>query len=119
MLIENVEAVVVTLKAIALPLLTLMSVANPWMVLSPDPVTSHSDFGLPASWFSHTTGFGPHCALSGHPAGRNAATRTTRATPAPGISRRTVCDRRDVMALPGCRWALKAHEWQPSLNSER
>ena len=32
-----------------------MSVANPWMLASPLPETSHSDFGLPGSWFSVAT----------------------------------------------------------------
>src|SRR6267142_4779487 len=63
MLIENVVAVVVTLKPMDPPLLTLMSVANPWMVASPEPVTSHSDCGLPGSWFSAGMGL-LACAVS-------------------------------------------------------
>src|SRR5262249_31015046 len=57
------EAVVDTLKCTVSPRFALMSVANPWIVESPEPDTSHSDFGLPVSRFSHTMGFGPHCAV--------------------------------------------------------
>src|SRR3954467_8229786 len=40
-----------------LPLLTLMSVAKPWMVESPLPLTSHSVLGLPGRQFSATMAF--------------------------------------------------------------
>src|SRR4029453_18138844 len=42
------------LKAIDSPMLTLMSVANPWMRGSPDPLMSHSVEGFPALQFSAT-----------------------------------------------------------------
>src|SRR3954447_1760156 len=65
MFIEKVTlAGVVTLNEIALPLLTLMSVEKPWIVASPDPDTSHSDGGLPASRFSAGIGL-LLCAVSG------------------------------------------------------
>src|SRR6185436_6313314 len=72
MSILNVGAVVSTLKWMVPPLLTLMSVANPWMVLSPldwlnggdsgDGDRSHWLGGFPGKAFSQTIGFGcvPH-----------------------------------------------------------
>ena len=56
----NAEAAVVTLKRTVLPLSMLNGVAKPWMLGSPVPTMSHSLFGDPWSWFSHTTGFKPH-----------------------------------------------------------
>jgi hypothetical protein len=63
------------LKAIDSPMLTLMSVANPWMRGSPDPLMSHSVDGFPGLQFSATTllaGFahaaapcGARCAVPG------------------------------------------------------
>src|SRR5215213_6503000 len=50
-------AVVLTLNETVWPLLTLMSVAKPWMLGSPAPPTSHSLAGLPGLEFSHTIGF--------------------------------------------------------------
>src|SRR5438046_1137526 len=48
---------VTTLKWTVWPLFTLMSVANPWMLGSPAPLTSHSLAGLPGLEFSHAIGF--------------------------------------------------------------
>src|SRR4029453_10008011 len=39
------------------PALTLMAVANPWMLLSPAPTMSHSEGGLPGFEFSQAIGF--------------------------------------------------------------
>src|SRR4029453_3986310 len=64
MSILMVDAVVLTLKRTVSPLLTLMSVAKPWSVLSPDPVISHSDLGEPVWAFSQIVGFGQHWAKS-------------------------------------------------------
>src|SRR4051812_23846835 len=61
----NDAAVVVTLKRTVLPRLTLMSVANPWIALSPDPETSHSLGGLPVRLFSQTIAFDPHACARG------------------------------------------------------
>jgi hypothetical protein len=46
----------VNLKETVLPLLTLMSVAKPWMLGSPDPLTSHWLEGLPGFVFSQAIG---------------------------------------------------------------
>ena len=45
-----------TLKWTVWPWLTLMSVAKPWMVASPDPLMSHSVAGFPALVFSQAIG---------------------------------------------------------------
>src|SRR5437899_13079153 len=55
-------AVVLTLKWTIPPLFTLISVANPWIVESPEPVISHSLEGFPVRLFSQTMGFDPHWA---------------------------------------------------------
>src|SRR3954469_11886918 len=65
MLIAKLAAVVVTLKETVPPLFTLMSVANPGIVASPDPLMSHSDFGLPGSWFSAGIGLLAWAAIRG------------------------------------------------------
>src|SRR3954451_17692461 len=57
---------VLTLKLTVAPRLTDMSVAKPWIVLSPTPVTSHSLGGLPVWQFSTTTALEP--AGAGHAA---------------------------------------------------
>ena len=46
------EAVVSTLNETVPPRLTLMSVAKPWRLASPEPLTSHSLAGLPGLQFS-------------------------------------------------------------------
>ena len=46
------EAVVLTLNCTVVPRLTLKSVGNPWMLASPDPLTSHSVGSLPGRQFS-------------------------------------------------------------------
>jgi hypothetical protein len=51
------EPVTFILKLIVLPLFTLIWVANPWIVGSPAPLTSHSDEGLPVNAFSDVMGF--------------------------------------------------------------
>ena len=48
-----------TLKRTVSPWLTLMSVAKPWMVVSPATGTSHSLAGAPACWFSQTMALMP------------------------------------------------------------
>src|SRR5258707_1097844 len=45
------------LKETVEPWLTLMSVANPWIVGSPAPGVSQTLWGVPGSWFSATIGF--------------------------------------------------------------
>src|SRR5687768_9302036 len=52
-------ASVLILKVSVPPLLTLMSVAKPWMVASPTPATSHSLAGDPGLEFSQGMGLGP------------------------------------------------------------
>ena len=64
----NREAVVVTLKWTVSPLFALISVAKPCSVASPDPTMSHSELGAPVWVFSHTIGFGLHCAATCTPA---------------------------------------------------
>src|ERR1700675_2134462 len=50
------DASVMILKDSVAPTFTLMSVANPWMVLLPDPTTSQTLCGVPGWEFSHTIG---------------------------------------------------------------
>src|ERR1700722_12108081 len=50
-------ASVLTLKVIVCPTFTLISVANPWMVGSPAPLTSHWLGGFPGRQFSASIGF--------------------------------------------------------------
>src|SRR5919107_3293354 len=52
-----VVEVVFTLKPMAAPRLTLMSVAKPWMVELPDPVMSHWLRGVPGFVFSQAISF--------------------------------------------------------------
>jgi hypothetical protein len=56
----------------ALPRLTLISVANPWMVVSPAPLISHSLEGLPGRQFSATIGL---AGVSHGPKGADGAAR--------------------------------------------
>src|SRR4051794_37378822 len=49
---------VFTLKRTASPTLTLISVAKPWMVELPAPLTSQVVDGVPGWMFSHATGVG-------------------------------------------------------------
>src|SRR6478609_11437975 len=49
-------AVVLTLKFSVSATSTLISVAKPWMVVLPDPLTSQALLGLPGLLFSHATG---------------------------------------------------------------
>src|SRR5262245_15556889 len=49
---RDCAAGVLSLKKTVLPRLTLMSVANPWMLESPAPLTSHCEEGLPGRQFS-------------------------------------------------------------------
>ena len=54
---------VLILKLIVWPTLTLIDVANPWIVESPIPLTCQSLGGSPGLLFSQATGFatgGPH-----------------------------------------------------------
>jgi len=64
-----------------------MSVANPWMLASPEPTTSHAVDGSPAFRFSQTVGLmlapqGDPCELNRSPlkaaAARTSATRYAR-----------------------------------------
>lgn len=50
------DADVCILKLIDWPTLVLNGSANPRMVLPPVALTSHTDCGVPGSWFSHTMG---------------------------------------------------------------
>ena len=45
------------MKLTVCPTLKLMSVANPWIVESPDPLTYHTDFGVPGRQFSDSIAF--------------------------------------------------------------
>ena len=49
-------AVVLTLKLSVSPTLTLISVAKPWMVVLPEPLTSQVLLGVPGLLFSQATG---------------------------------------------------------------
>src|SRR4030095_2446188 len=65
-------------------MLTLISVANPWMFESPAPEISHSVAGFPVRVFSQTIGFdpgaqAPNAATSGKRATRLESARTTKA----------------------------------------
>src|SRR4029453_11675730 len=79
-------ASVLTLNVAVSPLLTLMSVANPWMLGSPMLLTSHSSGGLPGLQFSATI------SLAGETHGsvlaawrRGADARSCQATTAEGV----------------------------------
>src|SRR5215475_8249541 len=84
-----------------------MSVANPWIVLLPAPLMSHSDGGLPGFEFSQTIGFaigGSHGAATA--AGAviamlNVALTTAVAANAASHGTRR-CGRRRRMARPRC-----------------
>src|SRR4029434_9283361 len=65
-------------------MLTLISVANPWMFESPAPEISHSVAGFPVRVFSQTIGFdpgaqAPNAETSGRRATRLESARTTKA----------------------------------------
>src|SRR4030095_14352024 len=65
-------------------MLTLISVANPWMFESPAPEISHSVAGFPVRVFSQTIGFdpgaqAPNAETSGRRARRLESARTTNA----------------------------------------
>src|SRR5919107_5205331 len=60
MSMTNPGAVVLILNETVAPELTLMSVAKPCSVASPAPWMSQSPCGLPANWFSQTTGLVAH-----------------------------------------------------------
>src|SRR4029078_13107554 len=70
-------AVVFTLNDTVLPRFTLMSVANPWIVASPEPTTSHSVDGAPVFWFSQAMRFGPPAAHARGPMNCAAAATTS------------------------------------------
>src|SRR5436190_21149355 len=55
MSIVYADAGVLILKLTVCPTFTLMSVAKPWIVASPAPVTSHTVSGVPVWLFSHAT----------------------------------------------------------------
>src|SRR5262245_53020763 len=76
------DAFVSTLKRIVWPLLTLMSVENPWIVELPAPATSHSLDGLPVLLFSHVMAF-----ADGPVQGSGACAPMPRGRPAPVNSR--------------------------------
>src|SRR4029450_12989772 len=90
------------LKAIDSPMLTLMSVANPWMRGSPEPLMSHSVDGFPGLQFSATTllaGFvqapapcGARCAVPG-------ADASATTNPAPAAAHSVVTRRRRCPAM--------------------
>src|SRR6266850_5338422 len=74
------DASVVILKFSVAPWLTLISVANPWMVASPDPTTSHCEAGLPGREFSHAIAFATGASHGPANAGFAATTTGTRAS---------------------------------------
>src|SRR5205823_15015173 len=93
---EYADADVSILKSSVPPGATLMSVANPWMLASPAPDTSHWLAGSPGFWFSQVTGLtvgpqalaaatcgcrGPLTAAAMSPAASNARTPIRRHTP--------------------------------------
>src|SRR5579875_1174894 len=118
MSIVYADASVEILKYSVWPMFTLMSVAKPWMVGSPTPVTSQTLSGVPGLEFSQTIGLlpGPHgdvaaeaagCAASSPPAAKAAAahTRATcsdlvviRAIIEPLLSREPTASHRRVMS---------------------
>ena len=53
------DAVVWTLKFSVWPRLTLMEVANPWMLVSPTPLTCQLAMGSPGLLFSQVMGLPP------------------------------------------------------------
>ena len=82
------DAGVSILKPSVSPTLTLISVANPWMVLLPAPLTPHSLSGVPGLVFSQATGLtigASHGAAVAGPAGST----TVRPTAASAPARRT------------------------------
>src|SRR5215471_5216799 len=81
------------LKVIVWPALTLMSVANPWMEESPEPLMSQVLDGVPGLVFSQATGLtigGPHgpAACAGR-AFRTGSAPSAAATRPPSTRRRT------------------------------
>src|SRR6516164_2060315 len=88
MFICHADAVVWTLKFSVWPALTLMAVAKPWMVESPELLSFQSLGGSPGCVFSQATGLttgGPH----GPPA---AATRSTWSTTVHTVVVKTVAN---------------------------
>ena len=63
-----------------------MSVAKPWIVLLPAPLTSHSLAGLPGLVFSHATGFVIGASHGAAAAGAAPMTRVRARLPRPAAS---------------------------------
>ena len=101
-MIAKLAAVVVTLKETVPPLFTLMSVANPWIVASPDPVMSHSDLGLPGSWFSAGIGLLAWAVTRG-PAICSPNMSARKSVEAPIVRRRNIVLVMDVIVFSGRR----------------
>ena len=82
---------VLILNPMVPPTFTLMSVENPWMVESPEPLMSHTEGSVPGRAFSHTTGFAVALQSLAACAGWDAVTaahtsNTTARNPARGAS---------------------------------
>ena len=78
------------LNEIVSPRLTLMSVAKPWIVRSPDPLMSHSVDGFPGLQFSATTRFAGRAHSGAASAGRCAWEKEVRRTKRSGGLKRVV-----------------------------
>src|SRR5512144_2595946 len=84
------EAAVSILKPSVSPTLTLISVANPWIVLLPAPLMPHSLSGLPGLLFSQATGLtigASHGAAVAGPAGSTTVRPAVASAPARRTSR--------------------------------
>src|SRR5438105_3907917 len=99
-------AAVLTLKLIAPPLLTDMSVANPWMLGSPEPLMSHVFCGVPGFWFSQTMAFPRHAACTDAIRGLKPAnpTSATRQASTPPRTPNTAARRRFRHLFPTHQW---------------
>ena len=86
---------VLTLKPIVEPRLTLMSVANPWIDALPEPVMSHSLRGLPTRVFSQATSF---TTGASHGAAAAGGCRSPPAGPCPAEATTTMTVATEAMA---------------------
>src|SRR5215471_6063199 len=104
----NVAADVSTLKWTVSPTFTLIAVANPWMVESPAPLTSHCDDCVPVIWFSQTIGFGPHCAVRRVNANPITASTVAAASAAAKMREQSTTRRKEMRSIRGDSTRLAA-----------
>src|SRR6185436_17343976 len=78
------------LNEIVSPTLALMSVANPWIFTSPEPLTSHSVDGFPGRQFSATIRFAGRLHSGAGPGGRCASAAASDVSAAAATPKSTV-----------------------------